>query len=69
MTDLERENRVFYEKANKSIRHLFQLAKDKNELHFALSLMTEFRGIQAAGWNTTDDTHIAFQEYLDFLKK
>ena len=69
MTDLERENRIFYEKANESFRHLFQLAKAKNELHFALSLMPEFRGMRAAGWNTTEDTHIAFQEYLDFLKK
>jgi len=69
MTDLEKENRAFHEKAAESLRHLFGAAKKKNELHFALSLMPEFRGLRAAGWNTTEDTHHAFAEYLDFLKK
>ena len=69
MTDLEKANRAFYEKAGKALRHLFESAKAKNELHFALSLAPEFRGMQTAGWNTTEDTHVAFQEYLKFVKE
>ena len=40
---LKQANLLFYEKAKKSFQHLFELAKAKNELHFAFSLSPEFR--------------------------
>lgn len=60
-------NTAFFEKAEKSFRELFDLAKSKNELHFALSLAPEFRGCQGPGWSTAHDAHTAFGEYLEFL--
>ena len=51
------------------MRQLFELAKTKNELHFALSLNPEFRGIQGPGWSTAQDAHTAFDDYLNFLKE
>lgn len=62
-------NDLFYEKADKAFRGLFEVAKTKNELHFALSLSPEFRGAQDAGWNTAADAHVAFREYLDFVSE
>jgi len=53
-------NKLFHEKAVKSLQSLFELAKAKNELHFAFSLNAEFRGVQGPGWNTSDETHRAF---------
>lgn len=60
-------NLAFFEKAETSIRDLFERAKATNELHFALSLAPEFRGCQDAGWSTAEDAHFAFDEYLAFL--
>jgi hypothetical protein len=65
---LKQANLLFYEKAKKSFQHLFELAKAKNELHFAFSLGPEFRGIQGPGWNTAQEAHVAFDEYLEFMK-
>lgn len=62
-------NALFYEKAETAIRELFELAKSKNELHFALSLAPEFRGCQGPGWSTADDAHAAFGEYLQYLNE
>lgn len=64
-----RANTVFFEKAEAGLRQLFELAKAKNELHFALSLAPEFRGCQGPGWNTAEDAHSAFSEYLEFLNE
>jgi hypothetical protein len=66
---LKKANLLFYEKANKSVHHLFDLAKEKNELHFAFSLAAEFRGMQDPGWNTAMEAHGAFEEYMEFMKK
>jgi hypothetical protein len=60
-------NATFFVKVETSLRQLFDLAKVKNELQFALSLAPEFRGCQGPGWNTAQEAHTAFEEYLDFL--
>ena len=62
------ENEKFFEKSERAFRDLFDRARAKNELHFALSLNPEFRGEQDTGWSTADDAHIAFNEYLAFLR-
>jgi hypothetical protein len=58
----------FHAKAEKALRQLFDSAKAKNELHFALSLNAEFRGLQAPGWSTAAEAQAAFNEYLEHLK-
>ena len=61
-------NSAFNEKAKLAFQKLFDSAKAKNELHFALSLAPEFRGMQDAGWNTAMEAQVAFQEYLQFMQ-
>jgi len=62
-------NAAFFEKAETCLRQLFELARAKNELHFALSLAPEFRGRQGPGWSTAHEAHTAFEEYLEFLNE
>lgn len=57
----------FFDKTERAFRALFDLARQKNELHFALALMPEMRGMQDAGWNTAAEAHKAFDEYLLFI--
>src|SRR5262245_49148370 len=66
---LPAESQPFFEKVERAFRDLFERAKARNELHFALSLNPEFRGVQGPGWSTADDVHRAFDEYLSFLKE
>lgn len=66
---LKEQNEAFYEKAEAALRELFEAAKAKHELHFAMALMPEMRGMQDAGWNTADETQHAFHEYLEFLQE
>jgi len=66
---LDAENEAFFEKTDRAIRDLFDHARARNELHFAFSLNPEFRGEQDAGWSTAADAHMAFDEYLAFLKE
>ena len=47
---------------------LFSAARDRNEVYFAISLMSEFRGMQDAGWNTAEESKAAFQEYLQLMQ-
>src|ERR1700675_1448313 len=61
------ENEVFFEKIERALRDLFDRARARNEIHFAHSLVPEFRGEQDVGWSTADDAHLAFDEYLAFL--
>ena len=61
-------NDNFYEKVERAFRDLFEAARAKHELHFAMALMPEMRGMQDAGWNTAEDTHHAFDEYIKFLE-
>ena len=63
------ENEAFFAKLERTLRDLFDRARARNELHFALSLNPEFRGEQGPGWSTADDAHRAFDEYLAFLRK
>jgi hypothetical protein len=62
-------NDEFFEKVERALRALFDLALQKNELHFAMALMPEMRGMQDAGWNTAAEAHRAFDEYLEFVNK
>jgi hypothetical protein len=61
-------NSAFHEQAIKAFRRLFDAARAKNELHFALSLNAEFRGSQDPGWNTAAEAHRAFNDYLEHFK-
>jgi hypothetical protein len=63
------ENEAFFGKAERAFRNLFERARARNELHFALSLNPEFRGEQEAGWSTAADANVAFNEYLAFIEK
>lgn len=69
MTDSTNVNQEFYDKTEKAFRELFEAARIKHELHFAMALMPEMRGMQDAGWNTAAEAHHAFDEYLEFLDK
>src|SRR5439155_8427794 len=65
----EAESAAFFEKAERSLRDLFDRAKARNELQFVLSLTPEFRGMQDPGWSTAADAQVAFGDYLAFLKE
>lgn len=69
MTTAPSQNEEFYEKAERAFHSLFDTARAKHELHFAMALMPEMRGMQDAGWNTAAETQHAFDEYLAFLEK
>jgi hypothetical protein len=58
---------LFHEKTEKALRLLFDTAKEKNELQFALSLSPEFRGEQGPGWCTAHESMRAFDEYMTFI--
>ena len=62
-------NDEFYEKVERAFRELFDAARAKHELHFAMALMPEMRGMQDPGWNTADETHHAFDDYQEFIEK
>jgi len=63
------DNQEFFEKAESSLRELFDRARGVNELQFVFSLMPEFRGCQDAGWNTAVEAQQAFDDYLAFLNE
>jgi hypothetical protein len=62
------DNVVFIQKIERALRELFDAARLKNELHFAMALMPEFRGLQDPGWNTAAEAVRAFDEFLAFVK-
>jgi len=64
---LKEQNDLFYEEAETAFRELFEAAKNKHELHFAMALMPEMRGARDPGWNTAYEAQLAFKEYLDVL--
>ncbi len=68
LPSLKEQNEAFYDKAEVALRELFEAAKAKHELHFAMALMPEMRGMQDAGWNTAHETQYAFHEYLEFIE-
>ncbi len=63
------ENKAFYANAEKAFRGLFDAARSRNELHFALALNPEFRGTRGPGWSTADEARTAFDEYLAFVNE
>lgn len=67
MSPQQEFNDPFVEKTEKVFRELFDLAKKKNELHFAMALMAEMRGMQDPGWNTAQEASRAFDEYLSLI--
>jgi hypothetical protein len=46
---------------------IFNQAKEKHLLHFALALNPEFRGMQSAGWSTAREAFIALDQYVDHV--
>lgn len=62
-------NKEFNEKAERALRELFDEAKVTHELHFAMALMPEMRGMQDAGWNTAEEAVAAYDQYNALLEK
>jgi hypothetical protein len=62
-------NADFYKKTKQAFCSLFDAARARHELHFAMALMPEMRGMQDAGWNTAAEAQHAFDDYLEFLEK
>jgi hypothetical protein len=65
---LREKNQRFFDKEVAALRGLFEAAKARNELHFALSLNPEFRGMRDPGWSSAQEVHAAFDDYLSFLQ-
>lgn len=62
-------NAAFDAKAENAIRGLFERAKAIHELHFAMALMPEFRGVQDAGWSTAHEAVKAYDEFVELIKR
>ena len=61
-------NQAFFEKAERSLRDLFDRAQAAHELHFAMALMPEFRGEQDAGWSTANESVRAYDEFAELVR-
>jgi hypothetical protein len=61
-------NQAYYDKAKRALEDLFEKAKAKNELHFVMALMPEFRGMQDGGWNTGEEAVQAFDQFTEHIK-
>jgi hypothetical protein len=62
------QNQPFYDKAMAALRDLFEKAKQKNELHFVMAMMPEFRGMQDGGWNTAEEAIRAADQFTEHIK-
>jgi hypothetical protein len=62
-------NQEFFSGANVALRDLFEKAKAAQELHFAMSLMPELRGMQDAGWNTAEEAILAYDDFMGLVSK
>jgi hypothetical protein len=62
-------NAQFYEKARRALKAVFEKAKATNELHFAIALMPEMRGMQDGGWNTAQEASDAYSQFRALLDK
>lgn len=60
---------AFEEKATLAIRDLATRAQQANEIHFALALSPEFRGMQDAGWSSAFESLNAVEDFQDLLEK
>jgi hypothetical protein len=47
---------------------LFEKAKAAHELHFALALMPEMRGLQDGGWNTAEEAVRAYDQFTKHVE-
>jgi hypothetical protein len=61
-------NQAFYDKARRALEDLFEKAKAKNEPHFMMAMMPEFRGMQDGGWNTGEEAVRAFDQFTEYIK-
>ncbi len=59
-------NEQFFADTHQAFTELFELAKKKNELHYAFALQGEFNPYNYANSIGTD---IAFEDYISFLQK
>ena len=66
---INQEEEAVLSKCKEAFRSLFQAAKKKDELQFALALSPEHRGMQDAGWNTAEEADRAFHDYMPFVTK
>jgi hypothetical protein len=62
-------NAPFYEKMERTLKEVFEKAKANNELHFAMALMPEMRGMQDGGWNTAEEASDAYSQFCALLDK
>ena len=67
MSELNAAQANFHDRCRSSWIELFDVAKDKEELQFALALSPEFRGMQDPGWSTAEEASRALDQYLDLL--
>lgn len=58
----------FAERCFAAWKELFDAAKAKEEMQFALALNPENRGMQGAGWSTAEEARRALDEYTDLIK-
>lgn len=66
---LEEENKDFFEKTEQAFKELFDAAKKRSELHFALALSPEVRGYKSKPSSTTMDLFKAFDKYIKFINE
>jgi hypothetical protein len=57
----------FHKRCKSAFRHLFDLAKENDEVQYALALNPEFRGAQDAGWNTAAEAPRTYEDYQKLL--
>jgi len=57
----------YFERLDRSLRQLFTTAQQAHELHFAMALCPEMRGMQDGGWSTAEDAMAAFVEYNELI--
>jgi len=71
--EVEKENEgdvAFQEYVDRCLaawQELFDAAKAREEVQFAMALNPEFRGMQDAGWSTAEEATRALDEYLELL--
>jgi len=58
----------FNERAMCALRDLYEKAKAAHELHFAMALMPEFRGMRDGGWSTAHEAVRAFDDFSALIK-
>jgi len=62
-------DKAFSDRAEAAFRDLFERAKAAHELHFAMALMPEMRGMQDAGWNTAQENVKAYDQFLELVEE